>query len=587
MAQMTAPQKNRKQTRKPGILFRGRRYSPEKADALALKERARGNAEIAVEIYRLLIEQFPTLAEACNNLGVTLHGLKRHEEALESYDKAVALKPGLAEAWNNRGVVLQVLKRDGEALASLDKALALKSDYPEACCNRGNGLNALKRHEEALESFDKAIALAPDYAEAWNGMAVSLQHLRLYGDAAEACEKALALRPDFAGAWHTLGTILVNKGEMQEAEKMFLKALELNPNFLAPVFNLTHICKYEDDGHADIRAIQALLMKPDLPMEGKESLLYSLGKVLDDCGRYDQAFECYRMANRIRNCSVSYNPQKTEASADSIIKTFSREFLAKPFGPGDRSPIFIVGMPRSGTTLMSNILSNHRSIATAGELTLIGELTSRLRELTGSSAPYPEAARYLTSDIAAGLVSEYVERLRRDTGLKPLFVVDKLPHNFMHLGFITLLFPEARIIHCMRHPLDSGLSNYFQRFQLGLDYSYDLENIGHFYGQYARLMEHWRKVLPVKMLEIDYQETVGDTERTVRRALGYLGLEWDERCLAPHTNPCAVETASQWQVRQPIHKQSVGKWRHYEKHLIPLKAVLERNGHLPYPPRAA
>jgi hypothetical protein len=160
-------------------------------------------------------------------------------------------------------------------------------------------------------------------------------------------------------------------------------------------------------------------------------------------------------------------------------------------------------------------------------------------------------------------------------------VIDKHPLNFRHLGFIAKLFPKSQVIHCARDPLDTGLSNYFQRFTLDYDYSFDLRNIGHFYGEYARLMEHWRKVLPRKMIEIRYEDMILNTEPMVRQTLGVLGLDWDERCLSPHTNPCAVETASQWQVRRPIYQQSVGRWRHYDKHRTPLKEVLEMTGQIP------
>ena len=165
-------------------------------------------------------------------------------------------------------------------------------------------------------------------------------------------------------------------------------------------------------------------------------------------------------------------------------------------------------------------------------------------------------------------------RLLRDTGSNRTYVIDKHPLNFWHLGFITLLFPNARIIHCKRHPLDVGLSNYFQRFKLVYNYSFDLSNIGHYYRGYASLMEHWRDVLPVEMIEVTYEDMVLNSEQAVRRILGCLDLEWDERCIAPHTNPCAIETASHWQARQPIFAHSLDRWRNHEAHLAPLKQAL-------------
>ncbi len=214
------------------------------------------------------------------------------------------------------------------------------------------------------------------------------------------------------------------------------------------------------------------------------------------------------------------------------------------------------------------------SIATAGELSLIADFTLTLGQSTKDAVSYPQAAREMTSAVATRFINEYDRHLRRDMGPNISQVIDKNPLNFRHLGLISMLFPNASIIHCMRDPLDTGLSNYFQRFPLSLDYSFDLRNIGHFYLEYARLMEHWRKIPSLRMIEISYEDVVLNTEKATRKTLDFLELEWDERCLSPHTNPCPVETASQWQVRQPIYRNSLQRWRRYEKNLAPLIELL-------------
>ncbi len=532
--------------------------------------------DAALASYEKAIMFKPDYAEAYYNRGNTLQDVRRYNNALISYDKAVALKSDYAEAYNSRGNALQEMERFGDALISYDKAITLKHDFAEAYNNRGNSLQEMRRFDDALASYDKAIALKPDFAEAYNNYGATLEKMKLYDDALANYDKAITLKPAYADAYNNRGNTLVSKGDMQSAEIMFLKAIDLNPAFSNPLFSLSNIRKYHAADHADIHNIHTLLGKPDTSLRDREYLYFALGKIYDDCGLYDDAFECYRQANRIRNSTAAYNPGKVTETTNSIIDVFTKEFLAAPcaFASSSRSPLFIVGMPRSGTTLMANILSNHSSIATAGELPTITEFTLRLPELIQNGELYPQAVKHITPAIASGLIQDYEKRLRRDIGMAVPHVIDKYPLNFRHLGFISMLFPEAKIIHCTRHPLDTGLSNYFQRFALDYDYAFDLQNIGHFYGEYSRVMQHWQKVLPLKMIEVSYEDMIMNTEPMVRKTLDFLGLEWDERCLAPHTNPCAVETASNWQVRQPIYKQSVERWRHYEKHLAPLSERL-------------
>ena len=206
------------------------------------------------------------------------------------------------------------------------------------------------------------------------------------------------------------------------------------------------------------------------------------------------------------------------------------------------------------------------------------DFPARLPLLARTNTPFPKVINDITPELTAQLIDEYLKRLRRDVGSDVPLVIDKNPLNFLNMGLITMLFPKARIIHCTRQPMDTGLSNYFQRFPLYLDYAFDLRNIGHFQVEYARLMAHWRAILNLKMIEISYEDMISNTESVARKALDFLGLDWDSRCLTPHTNMATVETASRWQVRQPIYRHALERWRHYEKHLGPLKEILAKAG---------
>jgi len=524
------------------IYFRGKPYTIEEAIVLAMKEYSLGHAQMTIDIYNLIISKLPNYAEVYFNRGKIEQELERYKDALISYEKAIMIKPDYVKAYNNLGAIFQQMNNFEEALICYDKALALSPEHIIAYNNKGIVLQMLRRYDEALENYDKALELKPDYAEAYNNR----------------------------------GNTMVSKGDMEEAEKMFHKALELKPDFPTPLYCLTKIRKYKNVEHEDIPNIKKMLDSPAVHAGGKECLFFALGKIYDDCGHYEEAFEYYRQANIIGNKALSYNAPEVANVTNNILELLNKEFFAQPseFAQDSELPVFIIGMPRSGTTLLTSILSNHPLIGTAGELPTMMEFTSNLSKLLKSGASYPRGVKELTSDMVIKLVNEYDHLLRRDVDPHVVQIIDKFPLNFKFLGIISMLFPKAKIIHCMRDPLDTCLSNYFQRFSQYYDYSFDLANIGHFYKEYLRLMDHWRQVLPNQMIEINYEEMVLDTEKVARKTLDFLGMEWNDRCLAPHTNPCAVETASQWQVRQPIYHQSIGRWHHYEKQLGPLKEML-------------
>ena len=527
------------------VRWRGSSYDLRAASLLAAQQQSFGNLEAAAEIYSLIAAKYPA-AEIYNNLGALSQRLGRLEAAVSYYDRAIRLKPEYANAHFNRASALKQLNRIAEALAGYDRAIALNPNHAEAHNNRGVLLQGLNRFPEAVADYDRAIGLKPDYVEAHNNRGVALMAL----------------------------------GRVSEAQAMFRRALEWQPNFSEALFNLANSHQFADAEMSEVQRLRDSLQRPNLPPEEQEQLLFALGKMHDDRGHYDEAFACFQKANQIRGARVKYNAAAVEQLTADLMTVFSREFLASPsvFASASQAPVFIVGMPRSGTTLLASILSNHPAVAMAGELPTLDELARQLPErigkLAGKVGPYPQAMRQLSALVAAEMVAEYEQRLRRDVGPTVPFVIDKNPLNFRHVGLIRMLFPKAKIFHCTRHPWDTALSNYFQRFPLALDYCFDLGHIAHFEREYARLMAHWRSIPGLPMLEVSYEDLVSHTEATARKALDFLGLAWEPRCLTPHLNPAPVQTASHWQVRQPIYGHALERWRHYDKYLAELKSAL-------------
>ena len=511
-------------------------------------------------------------------LAVQEHGLGHFQSVAEIYQAMLVKAPGYAEGHNNRGVALQKLGRHEEALAAYDRAVALKSDYANAHFNRGSLLKRMGRHEEALASYDRAILLNPLHAEALNNRAALLQVMHRPDEALRGYDQVLAIQPDHAEALNNRGTVLASLGRMDEAEQMFRRACEVRPNFSDPWYNLTESRRYSDPEAPDARQIRALLGQGNLSADDREQLLFGLGKILDDCDLPDEAFDCFREANDLRGRAASYDRQRVTRLTDAIIEVFTREFLALPSAAATSSstPVFIVGMPRSGTTLLANMLANHPAVAQAGELTVISDFAADLRRIAGTRLPYPHGVKHLAAEPARTLVRDQERQLRLHLRPGTRYVIDKNPLNFRHLGLMARLFPKARIIHCMRNARDTAISNYFQRFPTFLDYSFNLRHLAHFQMEYLRLMQHWRGT-GLNMIEISYEDAVTQTVPVAQQLLTFLGLDWDERCLSPHTNSSPIETASKWQVRQPIYTRSVGRWRRYEKQLGPWEEVFGAN----------
>ena len=547
----------------------------------------RGNAlkglkrfEEALASYDHTLTVRPDYAEALSNRGNTLKELKRFEEALANYDRALTVRPDYAEALSNRGVTLHELKRFEEALASYDRALTVRPDYAEALYNRGNTLKELKRFEEALASYDRALTLRPDFAEALSNRGNTLKELKRFEEALASYDRALTLRPDYAEAHNSLGVVLLQLGHLSEAHAALEQAVKLAPRKAKYRRDLGEITRFvAEDAH--LAALEKLAAdSATLSVGDRIELHFALGKAYEDVGRHGEAFRQWLDGNALKRQQIAYNEAATLGGLDRVRSVFTSELIRTWQDVGDPSPVpvFIVGMARSGSTLVEQILASHPQVFGGGELKHFAGAADGVRTKFGGSATFPELMSGMTAEDYRDLGARYlaeIERLAPDS----IRITDKAPGNFMFAGLIHLALPNAQIIHTVRDPLDTCLSCFSKLFNEGQNHTYDLAELGRYYRHYQALMAHWHRILPPgRILDVRYEDVVADLEGQARRIIAHCGLNWDPRCLAFHQTERPVLTASAAQVRQPIYNGAVGRWRVHEGALGPLFAELSIAG---------
>lgn len=374
-----------------------------------------------------------------------------------------------------------------------------------------------------------------------------------------------------------MGTVAQALGNHPAALTHYGKALALQPAHAQAVLGLSTARRYTAGDSALIEGFERLLQREDSPPRDTAALHFALGKMRDDCGQYDLAFDHYAAANALKRELVRFDREQHARYVDSLIGTFSQEFIRAKAGTlsvDDELPIFIVGMPRSGTTLVEQIIASHPSVKAGGELPGLRRVVRSLATQGADDISYPACVASLNAAAAHQLARGYLGKLPARTNGE-IRVTDKMPSNFLHAGLIAILFSKARIIHCRRDPMDVCLSIFFQPFSRAHPYAFDLGDLGHYYRHYERLMSHWRAVLGERLFEVQYADLVDDPQSVSRRLIDRCGLEWNDQCLQFDRNEGAVRTASQWQVRQPIYKTSLQRWKHYERHLSPLVEALQ------------
>ncbi|MGB6921358.1 MAG: sulfotransferase, partial [Methylovirgula sp.] len=411
---------------------------------------------------------------------------------------------------------------------------------------------------------------------AYSNRGIALYELKRLEEALVSYEKAIALKPDFADVYNNTGYVLQELGRLDEARAAFLKAIDINPMSAGAYFNLAGSKKFAP-GDPHLAAMQQLAAKPEgLSETDHIQLDFALGKAYADLEDHRRSFEHLLAANARKRATISYDEKAVLALFDRIETTFTGELIAAKSCAGDPSerPIFVLGMPRSGTTLVEQILASHPMVHGAGELETFTEVVLTVRGPDGRTIPYPEFAPALDRPALTGIGARYLSAVN-ECAPKGERVTDKMPSNYYFAGLIHLALPNARIIHTVRNPVDTCISCFSKLFSGAHNHTYDLGELGRYYKRYERLMAHWRRVLPdARILDVRYEDVVLNLEAEARRIISYCGLPWNDRCLAFHETDRPVRTASATQVRQPIYKRAVGRWHDYEEFLGPLLTAL-------------
>jgi tetratricopeptide (TPR) repeat protein len=518
----------------------------------------------------------PTSPEALNNLGNVLRALGYLEEAKGWYARVIQLRPALAMPYNNMGQALQEEGRLEEAMACYEQALRLEPNSARFLCNMASALNEKGQKEEALAQTRRAVELQPTYAEAHLLLGGLKQEQTDLAGAIECYREALRLEPDRPACHIDMGEALAEKGELEQAHACFRAARRIDPRDTRSLSCLATALRDKLPEEERLAAVR--LMEGPLPWKARMALEFALAHVEDARGRHAEAAALLARANAQRKTLLqrqgkAYDPAVHVQFINGLIGAFTPEHFARThgFGLDTEVPVFIVGMPRSGTTLTEQVLASHPRVHGAGELTYLRESYESLPTRPGTLGELIPCVDQYDRDNVTRAAERHLERLRQ---LAPADrVVDKMPDNYMWLGVIATLFPRARIIHCRRDVRDVAFSCWMTHFKQ-ITWSSDLEHLASRILDYQRIVEHWKGVLPVPLLEVDYEETVDDLEGVARRLVDFCGLEWDPACLAFHENKRPVRTASVNQVRQPIYRRSVAKWKSYTEALAPLLARL-------------
>ncbi len=499
----------------------------------------------------------------------------RIEEAEHLYRRVLRHNPRNVDALRLLALVALRAERADEAEGLLQRAIELAPDFLAAILDLGRLRKEQDRYGEALECFDRAISLDPGSVQAHYLRGATLAPASFTEEAVAAYRQCLALRPDHVGALLGLGHVLKAVGRYDEAVASYLECVRHSPDSGETYWSLANLKTYRFDD-ATVADMERRAANPAQSASSEVNFLFALGKAYEDRGDFGRAWEFYRTGNARQRAQVFYDPLQTETMNDRLVRVFTEDFLRSQEGAGleDPAPIFIMGLPRSGSTLLEQVLASHSQVEGTSELPYLGRVATWLNRNRADGINYPEAVRELGPDHFRALGRDYLRHAQMHRRAGAPYFIDKMPNNFPSIGFLSLILPQAKVIDARRHPLDACLSCYRQLFAKGQAFTYDLTEIGEYYLQYQRMMDHWAAVLPGRVLTVQYEEVVSDFGAQVRRLLAFCGLPWEDACLKFYESERPVRTPSSEQVRQPIYRRSVGHWRNYAAQLDELLTVI-------------
>lgn len=505
------------------------------------------------------------------------HQEGRIEDAEQLYRQVLNNNPRNVDALRMLAMVAATAKRYDDAERLLRKAVGIAPDFLTAVVDLGRVLKEQDRFEEAIDCFKNAIAINPNNPHTHFLLASAYSPAALNLEAAREYRRALDLAPEHPGALLGLGNALKTIGKQDEAIKAYQDCIRVRPDNGEIYWSLANLKTYRFSDEQIAEMAARVDNHEGLTDQSEVNFLFALGKAHDDRQDYDKAWRYYERGNGKQRMLAQYDPVQTETLNDAIIEVFDKALLEEKAGKGcpDRAPIFVLGLPRSGSTLVEQILASHSQVEGTSELPYLGRVAMSLNRNRADGVNYPEAVRELEAAHLTALGEDYINyaQLHRTEG-KPFFI-DKMPNNFPTIGFLNLILPQAKIIDARRHPLDACVGNFRQHYAKGQTFSYDLTDLGEYCLQYLRMMDHWQQALPGRILTVQYEEMVTDFENQARRLLDHCELPWEEACGRFYETERPVRTASSEQVRQPIYTGALNFWRNYERHLDELIEIVE------------